>query len=205
MRLAAPNEARRAALPPESWSLIPPPQKPCSKKFSSPTVANRPAHPACLPRNGHQDGRRLFEADRDAKYVKLADESVCIGPAPSSQSYLHVPSIIAAAEVTDSEAIHPGYGFLSENADFAERVESSGFTFIGPRPDNIRLMGDKVAAKQAMIEAKCRACPAPKAPCRTTPTRSSRSGAASATQSSSRQPAAAAAAACAWCTPKPRC
>ncbi len=94
------------------------------------------------------------EADRDAKYVKLADESVCIGPAPSAQSYLHVPSIIAAAEVTDAEAIHPGYGFLSENADFAERVESSGFTFIGPRPDNIRLMGDKVAAKQAMIEAK---------------------------------------------------
>ncbi len=94
------------------------------------------------------------EADRDAKYVKLADESVCIGPAPSSHSYLHVPSIIAAAEVTDAGAIHPGYGFLSENADFAERVESSGFTFIGPRPDNIRLMGDKVAAKQAMIEAK---------------------------------------------------
>jgi acetyl-CoA carboxylase, biotin carboxylase subunit len=94
------------------------------------------------------------EADREAKYVKLADESVCIGPAPSSQSYLHVPSIIAAAEVTDAEAIHPGYGFLSENADFAERVESSGFAFIGPRPDNIRLMGDKVAAKQAMIEAK---------------------------------------------------
>ncbi len=94
------------------------------------------------------------EADREAKYVKLADESVCIGPAPSAQSYLHVPAIIAAAEVTDAEAIHPGYGFLSENADFAERVESSGFTFIGPRPDNIRLMGDKVAAKQAMIEAK---------------------------------------------------
>ncbi|MFZ3175705.1 MAG: biotin carboxylase N-terminal domain-containing protein, partial [Thiobacillus sp.] len=94
------------------------------------------------------------EADREAKYVKLADESVCIGPAPSAQSYLHVPSIIAAAEVTDAEAIHPGYGFLSENADFAERVESSGFAFIGPRPDNIRLMGDKVAAKQAMLEAK---------------------------------------------------
>src|SRR5574340_139568 len=93
------------------------------------------------------------EADRDAKYVKLADESVCIGPAPSSQSYLHVPSIIAAAEVTDAEAIHPGYGFLSENANFAERVESSGFTFIGPRPDNIRLLGDKVAAKQVIINA----------------------------------------------------
>ncbi len=94
------------------------------------------------------------EADRDAKYVKLADESVCIGPAPSSQSYLNVPAIIAAAEVTDAEAIHPGYGFLSENADFAERVESSGFVFIGPRPDSIRLMGDKVAAKDAMKASK---------------------------------------------------
>ncbi|MDQ8022631.1 MAG: acetyl-CoA carboxylase biotin carboxylase subunit [Moraxellaceae bacterium] len=93
------------------------------------------------------------EADADAKYVKLADESVCIGPAASAQSYLNVPRIIAAAEVTDAEAIHPGYGFLSENADFAERVESSGFVFIGPRPDTIRLMGDKVSAKQAMIEA----------------------------------------------------
>ena len=93
------------------------------------------------------------EADRDAKYVKLAEESVCIGPAPSSHSYLSVPAIIAAAEVTDAEAIHPGYGFLSENADFAERVESSGFVFIGPRPDSIRLMGDKVAAKDAMKKA----------------------------------------------------
>jgi acetyl-CoA carboxylase, biotin carboxylase subunit len=90
------------------------------------------------------------EADRDAKYVKLADESVCIGPAPSAQSYLNVPAIIAAAEVTDSEAIHPGYGFLSENADFAERVETSGFVFIGPRAETIRLMGDKVSAKDAM-------------------------------------------------------
>ncbi|MDE2119035.1 MAG: acetyl-CoA carboxylase biotin carboxylase subunit, partial [Betaproteobacteria bacterium] len=74
------------------------------------------------------------EADADAKYVKLADESVCIGPSPSSQSYLHIPAIISAAEVTDAQAIHPGYGFLSENADFAERVEKSGFVFIGPRP-----------------------------------------------------------------------
>src|SRR6476619_6211805 len=74
------------------------------------------------------------EADRDAKYVKLADEAVCIGPAPSAQSYLNMPAIIATAEVTDAEAIHPGYGFLSENADFAERVERSGFTFIGPTP-----------------------------------------------------------------------
>ncbi len=93
------------------------------------------------------------EADRDAKYVRLADESVCIGPAPSKESYLNMPAIIAAAEVTDAEAIHPGYGFLSENADFAERVEKSGFVFIGPRPESIRLMGDKVSAKNAMIEA----------------------------------------------------
>ena len=93
------------------------------------------------------------EADRDAKYVKLADESVCIGPAASSGSYLNVPAIIAAAEVTDAEAIHPGYGFLSENADFAEGVEKSGFVFIGPRPETIRLMGDKVSAKQTMLKA----------------------------------------------------
>lgn len=93
------------------------------------------------------------EADREAKYVRLADESVCIGPVPSRESYLNMPAIISAAEVTDSEAIHPGYGFLSENADFADRVEKSGFVFIGPRPDTIRLMGDKVSAKRAMIEA----------------------------------------------------
>ena len=93
------------------------------------------------------------EADTDAKYVRLADESVCIGPAASSLSYLNVPAIISAAEVTDSEAIHPGYGFLSENADFAERVEQSGFVFIGPRSDTIRLMGDKVSAKDTMKAA----------------------------------------------------
>jgi acetyl-CoA carboxylase biotin carboxylase subunit len=93
------------------------------------------------------------EADTEAKYVKLADESVCIGPAISAQSYLNIPAIISAAEVTDAEAIHPGYGFLSENADFAERVEKSGFAFIGPRPETIRLMGDKVSAKNAMKEA----------------------------------------------------
>ncbi|WP_374536922.1 acetyl-CoA carboxylase biotin carboxylase subunit [Chitinimonas taiwanensis] len=93
------------------------------------------------------------EVDREAKYVKLADESVCIGPAPSPLSYLNIPAIIAAAEVTDAQAIHPGYGFLSENADFAERVEQSGFVFIGPRPESIRLMGDKVSAKDAMKAA----------------------------------------------------
>ena len=91
--------------------------------------------------------------DRDLKHVRLADESVCIGPAPSAQSYLNTPAIISAAEVTDADAIHPGYGFLSENADFAERVEDSGFIFIGPRPDSIRTMGDKVAAINAMKTA----------------------------------------------------
>jgi len=93
------------------------------------------------------------EADREQKHVLLADESVCIGPAASADSYLNMPAIISAAEVTDAEAIHPGYGFLSENADFAERVEKSGFIFIGPKAETIRLMGDKVSAKNAMIEA----------------------------------------------------
>ncbi|HYC12908.1 MAG TPA: acetyl-CoA carboxylase biotin carboxylase subunit [Stellaceae bacterium] len=93
------------------------------------------------------------EADTEAKYVKLADESVCIGPAPAAASYLNIPAIISAAEVTDAEAIHPGYGFLAENADFAEKVERSGFVFIGPHPENIRLMGDKVSAKHAMAKA----------------------------------------------------
>lgn len=92
-------------------------------------------------------------ADRDLKHVRLADESVCIGPAQSSQSYLNIPAIISAAEVTDAVAIHPGYGFLAENADFAERVEQSGFIFIGPRADTIRMMGDKVSAISAMKAA----------------------------------------------------
>ena len=93
------------------------------------------------------------EADRDLKHVRLADETVCIGPAQATDSYLNIPAIISAAEVTDSVGIHPGYGFLSENADFAERVESSGFVFIGPRADTIRMMGDKIAAKEAMQAA----------------------------------------------------
>ncbi len=92
-------------------------------------------------------------ADRELKPVRLADESVCIGPPPSTDSYLNTAAIICAAEVTDAVAIHPGYGFLSENADFAERVEESGFIFIGPRPDTIRLMGDKVSAIRAMQQA----------------------------------------------------
>ena len=92
-------------------------------------------------------------ADRDLKHVLLADESVCIGPASSSASYLNIPSIISAAEVTDADAIHPGYGFLAENDDFAEQCERSGFVFIGPRPETIRTMGDKVAAIRAMQES----------------------------------------------------
>ncbi len=92
-------------------------------------------------------------ADRDLKHVRLADESVCIGPPPSSDSYLNIPAVISAAEVTDAVAIHPGYGFLAENADFAEQVENSGFIFIGPRPETIRMMGDKVSAIAKMKQA----------------------------------------------------
>jgi acetyl-CoA carboxylase biotin carboxylase subunit len=109
------------------------------------------------------------EADREAKYVKLAQEAVCIGPAASAQSYLSMPAIISAAEVTDCEAIHPGYGFLSENADFAERVEMSGFQFIGPTPESIRIMGDKVAAKQAMIKAGVPCVPGSEGECPSDP------------------------------------
>ena len=93
------------------------------------------------------------EADRGAMWVRLADESVCIGPAPAAKSYLNIPSIIAAAEITGAQAIHPGYGFLSENARFAEIVEAHGMTFIGPRPDHIRIMGDKITAKQTVLDA----------------------------------------------------
>lgn len=93
------------------------------------------------------------EADRSLKHVLMADETVCIGPPPAADSYLNIPAIISAAEVTDAVAIHPGYGFLSENADFAERVIQSGFIFIGPRPETIRLLGDKISAKKAMRRA----------------------------------------------------
>ncbi|MCK5122109.1 MAG: acetyl-CoA carboxylase biotin carboxylase subunit, partial [Methylococcales bacterium] len=93
------------------------------------------------------------DADRDLKHVRLADEAVCIGPAASADSYLNIPAIISAAEVTDAEAIHPGYGFLSENADFSEKVHLSGFTFIGPKAETIRMMGDKISAKKAMVAA----------------------------------------------------
>ncbi|MFP5430091.1 MAG: acetyl-CoA carboxylase biotin carboxylase subunit [Gammaproteobacteria bacterium] len=93
------------------------------------------------------------KADRDLLHVRLADEAVCIGPASSRESYLNIPAIISAAEVTDAQGIHPGYGFLAENADFADAVESSGFTFIGPRAESIRLMGNKVSAIEAMKKA----------------------------------------------------
>ena len=144
-------------------------------------------------------------ADADAMYVRLADESVCIGPAQSSQSYLNIPAIISAAEVTDAEAIHPGYGFLSENADFADRVEKSGFAFIGPRGDTIRLMGDKVNAKKAMIDAGVPAFPAATVLCPMIRRKFFALPAKSATPCSSRRARAAAVAACAWCVPKPRC
>src|SRR6266481_5983713 len=93
------------------------------------------------------------EADTGAMWVRLADESVCIGPPAAAKSYLNIPSIITAAEITGAQAIHPGYGFLSENARFAEIVAKHNMTFIGPKPEHIRMMGDKIAAKQAAIEA----------------------------------------------------
>ena len=120
-------------------------------------IANRGEIALRILRACHAMGIRTVAVhstvDRNLKHVAMADESVCIGPAASKDSYLNIPAIIAAAEVTDAQAIHPGYGFLSENADFAERVEQSGFIFIGPRADTIRLMGDKVEAIRAMNAA----------------------------------------------------
>jgi acetyl-CoA carboxylase biotin carboxylase subunit len=120
-------------------------------------IANRGEIALRILRSCHELGISTVavhsSADRDLKHVLLADESVCIGPPPSTESYLNIPAIISAAEVTDAGAIHPGYGFLSENDDFAEQVERSGFIFIGPRPETIRTMGDKVAAIRAMKEA----------------------------------------------------
>ncbi|WP_092485615.1 acetyl-CoA carboxylase biotin carboxylase subunit [Candidatus Ichthyocystis hellenicum] len=122
--------------------------------FKKVLIANRGEIALRILRACHSLGIRTVAiyslADSDANYVKMADEAVCIGPVSSSESYLNIPSIISAAEVTDADAIHPGYGFLSENADFADKVERSGFVFIGPTSDVIRLMGDKVSAKKAM-------------------------------------------------------
>lgn len=121
-------------------------------------------------------------ADRELMHVRLADEAVCIGPASSAQSYLNIPALISAAEVTDSSAIHPGYGFLSENANFAEQVERSGFTFIGPRAETIRLMGDKVSAIESMKKAGVPTVPGSDGPWATTRARSSPWPGASATR-----------------------
>jgi hypothetical protein len=144
------RRARRIRRAPVHHRLSPP----CSRRSSSPTAGEIALRILRACRElGIKTVAVHSEADTDAKYVKLADESVCIGPPSSAQSYLNIPAIISAAEVTDAEAIHPGYGFLSENADFAERVEQSGFVFIGPRPETIRLMGDKVSAKDAMKAA----------------------------------------------------
>jgi len=119
-------------------------------------IANRGEIALRILRACHEMGIKTVAvhstADSDLKHVLLADESVCIGPPPSAESYLNVPALISAAEVTDAVAIHPGYGFLSENADFAERVEQSGFIFIGPKAETIRIMGDKVSAIRAMQE-----------------------------------------------------
>ena len=125
--------------------------------FDKIVIANRGEIALRILRACHELGIQAVavhsEADRELKHVRLADESVCIGPAASQDSYLNIPAIISAAEVTDAIGIHPGYGFLSENADFAETVTQSGFVFIGPRAETIRLMGDKVSAKKAMQEA----------------------------------------------------
>lgn len=142
-------------------------------------------------------------ADRDLKHVLLADETVCIGPAPSVKSYLNIPAIISAAEITGAVAIHPGYGFLSENANFAEQVERSGFIFIGPKADTIRLMGDKVSAITAMKKAGVPTVPALTARWATTWTLTALMLNASVIRLLSKPPAAAAVAVCASCAAMP--
>jgi len=142
-------------------------------------------------------------ADRDLKHVRLADESVCIGGPSSTESYLNVPAIISAAEITDAEAIHPGYGFLSENADFAERVEQSGFTFIGPRSETIRLMGDKVSAIEAMIKAGVPCVPGSDGPLNDDKERNIKLARILATQSSLKLPVVEVGAECVLCIQKP--
>ena len=125
--------------------------------FEKVLIANRGEIALRILRACHELGIQVVavhsSADTRLKHVRLADESVCIGPPSSAQSYLNIPSIIAAAEVTGADAIHPGYGFLAENADFAERVETSGFVFVGPPASAIQTMGDKVRAIQAMKAA----------------------------------------------------
>ncbi len=131
--------------------------------FSKILIANRGEIALRIQRTcremGIHDVCVYSEADRDAKYVRLAHETICIGPADPTQSYLNPASLIAAAEVSEAEAIHPGYGFLSENADFAEQVEASGFVFIGPKIETLRIMGDKIQAKRTMRSAGLRLIP----------------------------------------------
>ena len=173
--------------------------------FEKVLIANRGEIALRIQRACREMGIRTVvvhsEVDAEAKYVKLADESVCIGPAPSPLSYLNMAAIISAAEVTDAQAIHPGYGFLSENADFAERVEQSGFVFIGPRPESIRLMGDKVSAKQAMMKTGVPCVPGSGGALPDEPKEIIQ------TARDLKYPVIikAAGAACAWCIPKPRC
>ena len=185
------------------------PAKNPNQSFDKILIANRGEIALRIQRACREMGIKTVvvhsEADRDAKYVRLADESVCIGPAASAQSYLNIPAIIAAAEVTDAQAIHPGYGFLSENADFADKVERSGFVFIGPRPDTIRLMGDKVSAKAAMIKAGVPCVPGAEGVLPEDPKEVVRLAGSPAIRSSSRRRAAEEDAGCASCTRRRRC
>ena len=130
---------------------------PGSTKFKKILIANRGEialriHRACKEM-GINTVAVYSEADREAMHVRLADESVCIGPNSATESYLNIPSIISACEITGADAVHPGYGFLSENARFAEIVEAHGMAFIGPTAEHIRVMGDKITAKETVMKA----------------------------------------------------
>jgi thiol-disulfide isomerase/thioredoxin len=176
----------------------------CSRKSWSPTAAKLPC--ASSAPAASWASRPSWSIPRPTARPSTSSwpkRPCASGPRPSPLSYLNMPAIISAAEVTDAEAIHPGYGFLSENADFAERVEKSGFQFIGPTPESIRIMGDKVSAKQAMIKAGVPCVPGSEGELPDDPVQIRRIAKRSATRSSSRRLAAAAAAACAWCTPRP--
>ena len=124
--------------------------------FKKILIANRGEIALRIHRTCHEMGIETVavhsQADREAMHVRLADESVCIGPAPSASSYLNISSLISACELSGAEAVHPGFGFLSENAQFASIVRDHGLTFIGPNPEHIRVMGDKVAAKKKAVE-----------------------------------------------------
>ncbi len=179
---------------------------PCSRNSLSPTAAKSRCSSCAPARNwALRPSRCTPRRTTGLKHVLLADESVCIGHRPSQLSYLNMPAIISAAEVTDAGAIHPGYGFLSENADFAERVENSGFIFVGPKAETIRMMGDKVSAIRVMKGHGVPCVPGSDGPLGPEPEENLRIARDIGYPVSSRPPAAAAGAACAWCTPKPRC